>query len=259
MGERTGIEWTDATWNPVTGCTKVTAGCDNCYAATLAHRRLAAIYGRRAPVVDTPENRADPFSVRLWPERLDFPIGWTEPRRVFVNSMSDLFHHDVPDEYVLQVFDVMLTADWHNYQVLTKRPARAARFWKKYGDSFGLSAIPSHIWIGASVENEDVLYRVNHLRGVSAEVRFLSCEPLLGPIGSLDLTGIHWVIGGGESGGGARPVDESWAVGLRDLCLRSEVPFFWKQWGGRTPKAGGRLLDGVEWNQYPSLPQGSLA
>jgi protein gp37 len=245
MGERTGIEWTDATWNPVTGCTKVSTGCDHCYAATLAEKRLREVYLRRLPVVDSPETRPDPFAVRLWPERLDQPIRWTEPRMIFVNSMSDLFHVDVPDEFVLAIFDVMLTADQHIYQVLTKRPARAARFWNRRKGEFGLDRIPEHIWIGTSIENRDVAYRSRHLRAVDAEVRFLSCEPLLGPLDALELAGVHWVIGGGESGPGARPVDASWAIGLRDLCVRSGVPFFWKQWGGRTPKSGGRLLEGA--------------
>ena len=252
MNTRTGIEWTDATWNPVTGCTKVSAGCDHCYAATLAERRLRDIYLRRLPVVDSRENRSDPFAVRLWPERLSHPLNWSEPKMIFVNSMSDLFHRDVPDEYVLSVFEVMLTADWHIYQVLTKRPGRAARFWERYGRVLGIASIPEHIWIGTSVENADVAYRTRHLRTVDADVRFLSCEPLLGPLSDLDVTGIHWVIGGGESGPGARPVDPSWAIGLRDLCVRNDVPFFWKQWGGRTPKAGGRSLEGREWNQYPA-------
>jgi protein gp37 len=252
MGERTGIEWTDATWNPVTGCTKVSTGCDHCYAATLAERRLRDVYARQMPVVDTPANRADPFAVRLWPDRLDHPIRWSEPRMIFVNSMSDLFHVDVPDDFVLAVLEVMLTADWHIYQVLTKRPSRAARFWRKHRDELGLQVIPEHIWIGTSIENAAVAYRARHLSAVASEIRFLSCEPLLGPMDGLSLDGIHWVIGGGESGPGARPVDPCWAIGLRDLCVRSGVPFFWKQWGGRTPKAGGRLLDGDLWNQYPA-------
>jgi protein gp37 len=252
MGERTGIEWTDATWNPITGCTRVSTGCDHCYAATLAEKRLRHVYLPRVPVVDTDGNRADPFAVRLWPERLDRPIRWTESRMIFVNSMSDLFHTDVPDEFVLALFDVMLTADQHIYQVLTKRPSRAARFWRKYAPEFGLDHIPEHIWIGTSIENADVAYRAHHLRKVAAEVRFLSCEPLLGPLDALDLDGIHWVIGGGESGPGARAVDPSWALGLRNLCQRERVPFFWKQWGGRTPKVGGRVLGDREWNEYPS-------
>jgi len=249
--DRTGIEWTDATWNPVTGCTRVSAGCDHCYAAALAEKRLRHLYLPRPPIVDTSANRADPFAVRLWPERLHQPIRWTDPRMIFVNSMSDLFHADVPEEFVIEVFEIMLTADQHVYQVLTKRPARAAAFWQRNRAAFGLTAIPAHIWIGSSVESQNVVYRVRHLRSVDANVRFLSCEPLLGPLDQLDLKGIHWVIGGGESGPSARPVDPSWALGLRDLCVRSGVPFFWKQWGGRTPKAGGRLLEGEEWSQYP--------
>jgi protein gp37 len=252
VGDRTGIEWTDATWNPVTGCTKVSRGCDHCYAATFAERRLRDVYTRQLPVVDTPTNRADPFAVRLWAERLDHPLRWSEPRMIFVNSMSDLFHADIPIEFVRDVFEVMLTADWHTYQVLTKRPARAARFWATLVPSFGIQRIPEHIWIGTSIEDEDVLYRVQHLRSVPATVRFLSCEPLLGPLPGLDLEGVHWVIGGGESGLDARPVDPGWALQLRDTCLEQRVPFFWKQWGGRTPKAGGRLLEGQEWSQYPS-------
>ena len=252
MGDRTGIEWTDATWNPVTGCTRVSAGCDHCYAATLAETRLRDIYTRRVPVVDSPANRADPFAVRLWPERLEQPIQWSEPRMIFVNSMSDLFHRDVPDDYVLTIFEVMLTADWHVYQVLTKRPARAARFWTKHHEQLGLVTIPEHVWMGTSIENANVAYRARHLREIAAQIRFLSCEPLLGPLDNLDLTGIHWVIGGGESGKEARPVEPSWAIGLRNRCLHAGVPFFWKQWGGRTPKAGGRSLEGREWSDYPA-------
>ena len=259
MGDRTGIEWTDATWNPVTGCTKVSTGCDHCYAATLAERRLRDLYLRRLPVVDTEENRGNPFAVRLWPERLNHPLNWSDPQMIFVNSMSDLFHVDIPDDYVLAIFEVMLTANWHIYQVLTKRPARAAKFWSRHSEALGLEVVPEHIWIGTSVENEEVLYRVRHLRGVKAAVRFLSCEPLIGPLGSLDLTDIHWVIGGGESGAGARPVDPSWALELRDACVRAAVPFFWKQWGGRTPKTGGRLLEAREWNQYPPIAEELVA
>lgn len=201
--------------------------------------------------MDSPDNRADPFAVRLWPERLDQPISWTEPRMIFVNSMSDLFHRDVPDEFVLRIFDVMLTAQWHVYQVLTKRPARAAKFWDKHRVDFGLSEVPGHIWIGTSVENQDVDYRLRHLRMVSAEVRFLSCEPLIGPL-ELDLDGVSWVIVGGESGPGFRPMDLRWAADIRDQCVRTGVPFFFKQVGGFTPKAGGRRLEGREWNQLPA-------
>lgn len=252
MGLRTGIEWTDATWNPVTGCTKVTAGCDHCYAETLAKKRLHHIYTQRTPVADTPANRVDPFAVRLWPERLRHPRAWAEPRMVFVNSMSDLFHHDVPDDFVVQVFEVMLETDRHIYQVLTKRPSRAVRFWKKFGDAFGLSTIPGHIWMGTSVENQEVDHRVRQLWGLPARIRFLSCEPLLGPI-SLDLRGIHWVIAGGESGPGRRVMEAAWVEAIRDQCVRVGVPFFFKQWGGRTPKAGGRELGGREWSQLPDI------
>jgi protein gp37 len=258
MGTHTGIEWTDATWNPVTGCTKVSTGCDHCYAEALARRRLHAVYMRRLPAVVTEENLADPFAVRLWPERLQAPVRWSEPRMIFVNSMSDLFHQDIPDEFVLRIFHVMLAADWHIYQVLTKRPARAARFWRKHRGELHLSEVPGHIWIGTSVENQAVDYRVRHLRTVPAEVRFLSCEPLLGPL-DLDLGAINWVIVGGESGPGFRPMNLRWAAAVRDQCLRAGVPFFFKQVGGLTPKAGGRRLDGAEWNDYPQQAMAVLS
>lgn len=251
MGDRSGIEWTDATWNPATGCTRVTAGCDHCYAAQLASVRLRDVYRRRAPVVDDAEHRADPFAVRLWPERLAQPRRWTAPRMIFVNSMSDLFHQDIPESYVRDIFTVMLETNRHVYQVLTKRPARAARFWKRNSDLFGGRQIPGHIWIGTSVENQEVDYRVRHLRDVPAETRFLSCEPLLGPL-LVDWEGIHWCIVGGESGAGYRPIDLAWARGIRDQCLAAGVPFFFKQIGGRTPKANGRRLDRRHWNEMPA-------
>jgi protein gp37 len=257
MSERTGIEWTDATWNPVTGCTRVTAGCDHCYAATLAENRLRKVYLARTPVVDTPEHRVDPFAVRLWLERLADPARWRERRMVFVNSMSDLFHADIPDSFVRRVFEVMLSVDRHIYQVLTKRPARALRFFRQNVDLFPEGLVPEHIWMGTSVERVDVLYRVGHLRQVPARVRFLSCEPLLGPLG-LELEGIHWVIVGGESGRGFRPMVLEWARDIRDQCLRSGVPYFFKQVGGYTPKAGGRWLDGMEWNEFPTVMYRSM-
>jgi len=250
MGQRTRIEWTNATWNPVTGCTRVSRGCDHCYAAVIAGRRLRPIYLSRQPTVDTPENRVDPFAVRLWPERLEQPARWTEPCMVFVNSMSDLFHADIPEAFARQVFEVMLRIDRHVYQVLTKRPSRATRFWRRNADLFEGGPIPPHIWIGTSVENQDVDYRIRHLRTVPAVIRFLSCEPLLGPL-HLQFHGIHWVIVGGESGPGHRPMDFEWARRIRDECLAAGVPFFFKQVGGRTAKAGGRLLDGREWNALP--------
>jgi protein gp37 len=253
VGERSKIEWTDATWNPVTGCTKVSAGCDHCYAHTLAQVRLSAVYLRQLPVVRSPENDADPFAVRLWPARLGDPARWKDPRMIFVNSMSDLFHVDVPDGYVRQIFEVMLRESRHVYQVLTKRPARAVRWFKLNRDLFPDGAIPAHIWMGTSVENQDVDYRIVHLRGLPARVRFLSCEPL---IGRLDLEGmlrgIHWVIAGGESGPHHRPMEPEWAMLVRDRCHEAGVAFFFKQWGGRTPKAGGRVLDGETWDGMPA-------
>jgi protein gp37 len=251
--QKTGIEWTDVTWNPVTGCTRVSAGCDNCYAATLANRLLRESYLARLPVVDSDLTRRDPFAVRLWPERLGQPIGWREPRTVFVNSMSDLFHADIPDDFVRRVFEVMLCVRRHVYQVLTKRPARARRFWDQHRRDG--APLPAHIWIGTSVENQEVSYRIDHLREVPAAVRFLSCEPLLGPM-ELDLTGIHWVIVGGESGPTRRPMQSEWALSIRDQCLAANVPFFFKQWGGRTPKAGGRELDGELWDEMPRVASG---
>ena len=251
MGDRTRIEWTNATWNPVTGCTRISAGCDNCYAATLAHKRLKAVYLRRRPSVDTQEHRTDPFAVRLWPERLAQLKRWREPRRVFVNSMSDLFHTHIPEEYVRRVFRVMLEADHHLYQILTKRPGRALRFWQRNADLFDGAALPEHIWLGTSVELQEVAYRVEQLRQVPAALRFLSCEPLLGPL-EVNLDEVHWVIVGGESGVGHRPMDPAWARSVRDQCVEQGVPFFFKQWGGRTPKAGGRLLDGRTWEEYPA-------
>jgi len=241
----TGIEWTDATWNPMTGCTKITAGCDHCYAAELAWTKTRDVYLKRIPVKDTSENRANPFAPRFWEDRLEQPLRWKDPRRIFVNSMSDVFHAHFSLDMVQRVFDVMRRAPQHQFQVLMKRPERALRMapylpW------------PPNVWMGASVETMDVARRVDALRQMPAAVRFISAEPLLGPLDTLDLTGIHWVIGGGESGRGFRPPKVGWARGLRDLCQQSGVAFFWKQWGGFTPKAGGRLLDGREWNEYPT-------
>lgn len=266
MGDSS-IEWTEKTWNPTTGCTEVSAGCDNCYARTLAHGRLSEVYGRRLPVVQTPENIANTFSVRIWPERLSDPASWRKPSLVFVNSMSDLFHVDVPEDFLRQVFGVMLAIGRHTYQVLTKRPARALRFFERNRDLFPDGVIPAHIWLGTSVENQDVAYRIDHLIRVPAAVRFLSCEPLIGPlelglVGTLlkTITGtgyahlsdyLQWVIVGGESGLTRRPVDPAWVRALRDECVQNGVPFFFKQWGGRTPKAGGRMLDGRVWDEYP--------
>lgn len=251
MGDHSSIEWTDATWNPTTGCTKVSRGCDNCYAHVLAHGRLAKVYSKQLPVVETPENVADPFSVRVWTDRLDQPASWKDPRMIFVNSMSDLFHVDVPPAFLLQVFEIMADVDRHVYQVLTKRPGRAAKFLQEHPHLLTAEGkLPEHIWIGTSVEDQEVAYRVRQLVAAPASVRFLSCEPLLGSL-ELDLDGIDWVIVGGESGIGYRKLDLEWAREIRNQCRVQNVPFFFKQVGGRTPKAGGRLLDGETWDEMP--------
>lgn len=240
----TAIEWTDEVWNPMTGCTKISAGCDHCYAHVVAHRRTRDVYLRQLPVKDTEANRADPFAPRFWEDRLTLPFQWREPRRVFVNSMSDVFHAHFSLEQIQMVFDVMNALPQHQFQVLTKRPERAARF----ADSLLWT---ENIWMGTSIEDMRVARRADALREIPAAVRFISAEPLLGSLAALNLDGMHWVIGGGESGAGARPVDVAWARELRDRCEDEGVAFFWKQWGGFTPKRGGRLLDGRTWDEYP--------
>jgi protein gp37 len=236
MAAGSAIEWTDATWNPFTGCTQVSPGCDHCYALTFAER-FRGVPGH-------PYEQG--FDFRLWPQRLDLPLLWKKPRRIFVNSMSDLFHKDVPDAFVRSIFDTMLQADWHTYQILTKRPQRLARL----GQSLPW---PSHIWIGVSVETNDYAWRADYLRQVPAAVRFISAEPLLGPVDQLSLDGLHWVITGGESGAGHRQCDPAWVRDVRDRCVGEGVAYFHKQWGGRTPKAGGRILDGRTWDEQPVL------
>lgn len=240
MADGSAIEWTDATWNPVTGCTKITAGCDNCYALRFAER-FRGVPGHPF------ENG---FDLTLRPERVDQPLRWRRPRMIFVNSMSDLFHKGVPLEFVDQVFDVMEKADWHVFQLLTKRSSRLRDYLRK---RYNVSAPPSHIWMGVSVEDRRGATRIDHLRAAPSAVRFLSVEPLIGPVGPVDLTGIHWVIAGGESGPGARVMHIDWAREIRDACAQQGVPFFFKQWGGIRPKSGGRELDGREWNEWPQL------
>lgn len=241
----TGIEWTDATWNPMTGCTQISAGCDNCYALALAHTKTRKRYLQGEPAKDTPENRANPFAPRFWPERLDQPLRWRTPKRIFVNSMSDVFHAQFSFEMIEAVFDIMNQAPWHQFQVLTKRPERALR----YADRLIWT---SNIWIGTSIETMAVAQRADYIRAITAaQVRFISAEPLLETLNDLDLENIDWVIGGGESGSGHRACEITWARELRDKCLDDDIAFFWKQWGGHTPKAGGRLLDGRTWDQYP--------
>jgi protein gp37 len=223
----------------VRGCTKISPGCAHCYAETFAERFRG--------VKGSPYEQG--FDLRLVPEMLERPLSWRKPRRIFVNSMSDLFHEGVPDDYVEKVADVMRRADWHTYQVLTKRSERMRDLLRTKLQA--ASGLP-HVWWGVSVENRrHGLPRVEHLREAPAAVRFLSAEPLLEDLGTLDLTGIHWVIVGGESGLGARRMDPEWVRSLRDQCRAAAVPFFFKQWGGRTAKVGGRLLDGEEWGQFP--------
>jgi protein gp37 len=247
MSDKSAIEWTDATWNPVTGCSKVSPGCAHCYAETLS---LRFGWSKRPWLPEyAPEN------VVLHPERLDQPLRWRQPRRVFVNSMSDLFHELVPDAFVHAVFERMARANWHSYQILTKRPERMARVVEAfYTDRPGQRPL-RHVWLGTSIENDRWTSRADALRETPAAVRFVSAEPLLGPLPSLDLTDIDWLIVGGESGAGARPMDPAWARQLRDHARATETAFFFKQWGGRTPKARGRELDGRTWDEFPE-PQG---
>ena len=239
MGAKSAIEWTDATWNPVTGCTKITAGCDHCYAERFAERWRG--------VSGHPYEQG--FDLRQWPSRLDQPARWRKPRKIFVNSMSDLFHKDVERSFIDSVFETMETVDRHVYQILTKRSSLMRNYLRRrYADS----PAPAHIWCGVSVEDSSASNRIEHLRTAPATVRFLSVEPLLGPVGSIDLTGISWVIVGGESGPQARPMRLEWVRDIRDLCARADVPFFFKQWGGPTPKAGGRKLEGIEHDEMPA-------
>jgi protein gp37 len=246
MADKTAIEWTDATWNPVTGCTKVSPGCDNCYAERFSER-FRGVPGHPFE---------SGFDLTLRPERLSQPLEWKKPRMIFVNSMSDLFHKEVPQSHISRVFDIMENADWHIYQVLTKRSSLLRKFInERYPDD----KAPSHMWFGVSVENDKALSRISHLQRANAGIRFLSIEPLIGPIEKLNLKGIDWVIVGGESGPGARPVDPQWVLNIRNQCIKARVAFFFKQWGGRSPKAGGRLLEGREWSQFPvDLPRSSL-
>lgn len=239
MAGKTAIEWTDATWNPVTGCTKISRGCDNCYAERFSER-FRGVAGH--PFVTG-------FDLTLRPERLKQPLEWRRPRTIFVNSMSDLFHKEVPRAFIDQVFDTMERAHWHTYQVLTKRSSLLTQYLKA---RYRTGRAPSHIWCGTSVEDAQAKSRINHLRSAAASVRFLSLEPLIGPLGRIDLTGINWVIVGGESGPGARPMHGDWVREIRDQCLNQGAAFFFKQWGGMRPKTGGRLLDNREWNEYPA-------
>lgn len=237
MAIGSGIEWTDATWNPVTGCSKISPGCKHCYAERMA-RRLQGI-GQ--------SNYANGFEVTLQPHMLEAPPGWKRPRRIFVNSMSDLFHDRIPLAYIKRVFDVMGRTDWHQYQILTKRSERLLRLSPEL-------PWPQHVWMGVSVEAQEYTFRIDHLRQTPAAVKFLSLEPLLGPLNNLDLRGIDWVIVGGESGPGARPMAQAWVVDIRDRCREAGVPFFFKQWGGVFKKKTGRELEGRTWDEMPDVP-----
>lgn len=235
MAMKSNIEWTESTWNPLTGCTKISPGCKNCYAERLA-LRLQAMGSRKY---------ANGFKLTIHEHILTAPISWKNPQMIFVNSMSDLFHDKVPDEFILRVFDVMQRAHWHIFQVLTKRSKRLLEL----NDVLPWS---DNIWMGVSVENKKYTFRIDHLRQTGAKIKFLSLEPLLGPLDNLELHDIDWVIVGGESGLGARPMNPAWAIDIRDQCIRASVPFFFKQWGGVNKKKNGRLLEGRTWDEMPN-------
>ena len=234
MASNSSIEWTEATWNPVTGCTKISPGCKRCYAERMAYRLQAM--GQ--------ENYRNGFKLTLQPRMLELPLKWRKAQTIFVNSMSDLFHKDVPFEYIEKVFDVMERASWHRFQVLTKRADRLAQL-------SPLLKWPDNVWMGVSVETQKYVDRIDHLRSTGAKTKFLSLEPLLGPLVDLDLTGIDWAIVGGESGFGARPMKEEWVIDIREQCVAAGVAFFFKQWGGVNKKKAGRTLQGRTWDQMP--------
>ena len=236
MATNSPIEWTDATWNPITGCDKISPGCKHCYAERMSNRLTA---------MGNP-NYKNGFELTLQPHMLRLPLEWRKPKQIFVNSMSDLFHEHVPLEYIQRVFSVMNQANWHQYQILTKRAERLEQL-------SPLLTWGPNIWMGVSVESEKYLDRIDHLRTTGAHIKFLSLEPLLGPLHDMNLRGIHWAIVGGESGPGARPVDPAWVTGIRDQCLNAGVAFFFKQWGGVQKKKAGRELEGRAWDQKPQL------
>lgn len=240
MATKSAIEWTESTWNPITGCTKISPGCKHCYAERMAHRLQA---------MGQPNYR-NGFMLTTHEHALQLPLQWKQPQMIFVNSMSDLFHDDVPIEFILSVFEVMHQASWHTFQILTKRSSRLAELDAQL-------RWPQNVWMGVSVENIDYVYRIDHLRETHSLTKFLSLEPLLGPLPKLQLNSIDWVIVGGESGPGSRPMNKSWVVDIRDQCTRNGVPFFFKQWGGTNKKKSGRELDGRTWDELPvdTLPE----
>ena len=250
MSGATAIEWTETTWNPVTGCDRVSPGCDHCYALRLAGR-LKTMGQAKYQRDGDPRTSGPGFGVTCHEDEIEAPLRWKKPRLVFVNSMSDLFHPAVPEDVIWRVFSVMAEADRHRFQVLTKRPQRMVELITRWTEYAGGEGPPGNVWLGTSIENDRYTFRTYPLRATPAAVRFLSLEPLLGPLPSLSLGGIDWVIVGGESGPGARPMHPDWARDIRDRCVAEGIPFFFKQWGGRTPKAGGRLLDGRTWDEMP--------
>ena len=236
MAARSSIEWTESTWNPMTGCTKISPGCKHCYAERMALRLQA---------MGQP-NYVNGFKLAVHEHMLELPLTWKKPQMIFVNSMSDLFHEEAPLEFVQMVFDTMRRASWHTFQVLTKRSRRLLEINREID-------WPVNVWMGVSVENQKYTFRIEHLRQTNAHVKFLSLEPLLGPLPDLDLRGIDWVIVGGESGPGARPMAEEWVIDIRDQCLAARAPFFFKQWGGIRKRRTGRVLGGRTWDQVPVL------
>ena len=234
MSEKSSIEWTESTWNPITGCTKVSPGCKFCYAETFAERWRG--------VTGHPYEQG--FDLRLWIERLNLPLTWKQPRVIFVNSMSDPFHEEVPLDFIALIFNTMERASWHTFQVLTKRSERLCRLAPKI-------KWPPNVWMGVSVESADYTFRIDHLRKTQAKVKFLSLEPLLGPLPNLNLRNIDWAIVGGESGAGARPMDQAWVLDIQRQCQQANVPFFFKQWGGWNKKKAGRTLQGRTWDEMP--------
>ncbi len=234
MGNKSSIEWTESTWNPVTGCTKVSPGCQHCYAERMAIRLKA---------MGQP-NYANGFTLAIHEHALDLPLKWRKPQLIFVNSMSDLFHKDVPEWFIMETFDVMRRAHWHQFQVLTKRSERLLKM------SHSIEW-PDNVWMGVSVERQDYVFRIADLQGTMAKIKFVSFEPLLGSLPELDLKGIDWAIVGGESGPGARPMQKEWVLGIQGQCQRGQIPFFFKQWGGVNKKKSGRILEGRTWDELP--------
>jgi len=235
MSLNSSIEWTETTWNPITGCSKISEGCANCYAERMA-KRLKAMGAK---------NYENGFSVTMHSHVLDYPLKWKKPQMIFVNSMSDLFHEDVPNSFIIEVLAIIKKAKWHTFQILTKRSSRLKEIDK-------LTTWPDNIWLGVSVENSKNLNRINHLKCTNAKIKFISFEPLLGPINNAQLDKINWVIVGGESGPFSRPMKSEWVTAIRDQCLTQGVPFFFKQWGGTNKKKNGRLLEGQIWDEYPT-------